>query len=569
MKRLLLALFIIFGFSTGFLSFAGSAGADDRGEIITAEEIQAMKVTKIADVLKRLPGLRATDSSVSIRGSVKVKVFLDGRSINDRLSHYGGVHFDLVTLENIATIEIIRGKGALQYGDDASAGVILITTQKKLGHGGNIKSWLGNGDTRHLQTNGHLQQGDLRSGLTLSYDNTNGFVTNDDHLKKQAGLRSDYSFAEGRLGLTLDFTGEEYGLPGRVEYPSPNYRKEKEMYAVSVPITFRKLISNTFYNNSRQENRDPGRGIDTFMKVREAGQDITNNHKNNLGAWKYGGNLRWGEASSSGFSTQDEYSLSVFGQHNYTLVLMPLTSTIGLRLNTYSEFSTTVNPELKLGWKENDWTVSIFYSRAHNTPSFYQRYNRTPTRDPNPDLDMETSDNFGLDWSLQYLKPLTLSGSFFYNRLTDKISYVLNDSGVGQYENFGRVVRKGAELQLTATPFANVTFSLSYTWLDATNEDTGDTLTSSPKHRAHANLSWSRNNFAIIGELVYTSKQFTRSDNTASVPEILLGNVRCEYNFQHIDLFAEVKNITDHSYINSIGYQGDPRTWITGLNVRF
>ena len=528
-----------------------------------------MKVTKVADVLKRLPGLRASDSSVSIRGSIKVKVFLDGRPINDRLSHYGGVHFDLVTLENIATIEIIRGKGALQYGDDASAGVILITTQKKLGHGGNIKGWLGNGDTHHLQTNAHLQQGDLRSDLTLSYDNTDGFVTNDDHLKKQAGLRSDYSFAEGRLGLTLDFAEEEYGLPGRIEYPSPSYRKEKEMYAISVPITFRKLTSNTFYNNSRQENRDPSRGIDTFMKVREAGQDITNNHKNNLGAWKYGGNLRWGEAASSGFSTQDEYSLSVFGQHSYTLALIPLTSTIGLRLNTYSEFSTTVNPELKLGWKKNDWAVSISYSRAQNTPSLYQRYDRTPTRNPNPDLEMETSDNFSLDWSLQYWKPLTLSGSFFYNQLTDKISYVLNDSGVGQYENFGRVVRKGAELQLAVTPFANVTFSLSYTWLDATNEDTGDTLTSSPKHRAHANLSWSRDNFTIIGELVYTSTQYTRSDNTASVPEILLGNLRCEYNFQQIDLFAEVKNITDHSYINCIGYQGDPRICIAGLNLRF
>jgi iron complex outermembrane receptor protein len=131
LKRLLLAIFIIFGFSAP--GFAEPTVADDKGEIITAEEIQSMKVTKIADVLKRLPGLRATDSSVSIRGSVKVKVFLDGRPINDRLSHHGGVHFDLVTLEDIATIEIIRGKGALQYGDDASAGVILITTQKKAG----------------------------------------------------------------------------------------------------------------------------------------------------------------------------------------------------------------------------------------------------------------------------------------------------------------------------------------------------------------------------------------------------------------------------------------------------
>ena len=409
------------------------------------ESIQYMNESgllgKTTKITYNTMGYRTEKKSFGEKGALKSttkyhynKVFLDGRPINDRLSHYGGVHFDLVTLENIATIEIIRGKGALQYGDDASAGVILITTPKMIGHGGNLKGWLGNGNTHHIQTNAHLQRGNLHSGLTLSYDNTDGFVTNDDHLKKQAGLRSDYSLAEGRLGLTLDFAQERYGLPGRVEFPSPNYHKEKEMYAVSVPIKFKELTSNTFYNNSRQENRDPHREIDTFMKVREAGQDITNNHKNNLGTWKYGGNLRWGEATSSGFSTQDEYSLSVFGQHSYTLTRIPLTSTIGLRLNTYSEFSTTVNPELKLGWKENDWAVSISYSRAHNAPSFYQRYDRTPTKNPNPDLEMEISDNFSFDWSLQYLKPLTLSGSLFYNPLTDKISYVLNDSGVGQYE---------------------------------------------------------------------------------------------------------------------------------------
>lgn len=66
LKRLLLALLIIFGFDTGALGFAGSTGADEKGEIITTEEIQAMKVTKIADVLKRLPG-RVEYPSPSLR----------------------------------------------------------------------------------------------------------------------------------------------------------------------------------------------------------------------------------------------------------------------------------------------------------------------------------------------------------------------------------------------------------------------------------------------------------------------------------------------------------------------
>ncbi|MCF6291474.1 MAG: TonB-dependent receptor [Desulfobacterales bacterium] len=567
MKKFLPALLIVF--ALGAPGFAGSARADDRGEIITAEQIRAMKVTRIADLLNRLPGINATDGSVSIRGSVKVKVFLDGRPINDRVSSHGGVHFDLVSLENVAAIEIIRGKGALQYGDDASAGVILITTRKEMGHGGNIKGWLGSGATRRLRTNIHLQQGGWAAGMTLGYTSTAGFVTNDDLKKRQAGLRGEYGFAKGRLGLTLDFTEEEYGLPGRVEFPSPSYRRKKKMYAISVPASFRGLTANTFYNDSRRENRDPDRGIDTFMKVREAGQDISGSRENRLGAWRYGGNFRWGEARSSGFGTEEESSLSLFGQYRYTLSRIPLTSTIGLRLNSYSGFAATVNPELKLGRQEEDWALAISYSRANNAPTFYQRYDQTPTKDPNPGLGMETSDNFDLDWSLSCWPPLNLSGSFFYNLLTDKISFVLNNAGKGQYENFGRVVRRGAELQLTATPLVDVNFSLSYTWLDATNEDTGNTLSASPRHRATAEASWQHDNLAIIGQLVYTSQQYTRSDNSTAVPEVLLANIRGEYSFQQIDLFAEVKNIADRSHVNGTGYQGDPRTWLTGLNYRF
>ncbi len=567
MMRFIPALLIVVTLKA--LALTGPALADDRGEIIVADQIRAMKVSGIADLLNRLPGIKATDSMVSIRGSVKVKVFLDGRPINDRLSAHGGVHFDLVALENIAAIEIIRGKGALQYGDDASAGVILITTRKDEEQGGNIRGWLGSGLTRHLRTSVHRQQGGWNTGMTLGYDSTAGFVTNDDRQKRQAGWRGEYGFADGRLGLTLDFAEEEYGLPGRVEFPSPDYRRKKKIYIISVPASFGRLTANTFYNDSRQENRDPGRNLDTFMKVREAGQDFSTSRNNRLGPYRYGAGYRWGQARSSGFSTREEHSLSLFGQQGHTFSPIPLTATIGLRLNSYSEFSTTVNPELKLGRQADDWALAISYSRANNAPTFYQRYDRTATKNPNPNLGMETSDNFNLDWSLSCWPPLTLSGSLFYNQLTDKISFVLNNAGIGQYENFGRVVRRGAELQLTTRLPAGVNLSLSYTWLEATNQETGNTLSASPKHRANGEASWQDDRLTIIGRLTYTSRQYTRSDNSSVAPEIMLADIRGEYRLPQIDLFAEVKNIANRSYINGTGYQGDPRTWMAGLNYRF
>ncbi|HDM77613.1 MAG TPA: hypothetical protein ENG51_14250 [Deltaproteobacteria bacterium] len=69
-----------------------------------------MNVRKISDVLNQVPGVKAGDTFVSIRGSYKVKVLLDGRPINDPTSSHGSVKFDLVSPENVEKIEIYRGK---------------------------------------------------------------------------------------------------------------------------------------------------------------------------------------------------------------------------------------------------------------------------------------------------------------------------------------------------------------------------------------------------------------------------------------------------------------------------
>lgn len=117
--------------------------------VITGKEIKKMNARKISDVLNQVPGINAGETSVSIRGSYRVKVLLDGRPINDPTSSHGFVKFDLVSLENVERIEIYRGKGALKFGDDASGGVIVITTKKSKALHGNIKSYWGNHDTSH------------------------------------------------------------------------------------------------------------------------------------------------------------------------------------------------------------------------------------------------------------------------------------------------------------------------------------------------------------------------------------------------------------------------------------
>lgn len=71
---------------------------------LTAQEIEKLQAHTMADILNTVPGLSAGSSSVSIHGNYKVKVFLDGRPLNDPTSSHGGIRWDLVSPEEITNI---------------------------------------------------------------------------------------------------------------------------------------------------------------------------------------------------------------------------------------------------------------------------------------------------------------------------------------------------------------------------------------------------------------------------------------------------------------------------------
>lgn len=243
-----------------------------------------MNVRKISDVLNQVPGINAGETSVSIRGSYKVKVLLDGRPINDPTSSHGFVKFDIVSLENVEKIVIYRGEGVLKYGDDASGGVILITTKKSRAFHGNIKSYWGNDDTSHYSANCRTGKGAFGLGASLGYEHTGGYQVNGDKKKKRAAVKFEYMPGNAPvLAFSADYLKDERGLSGRPEYPTPHSRKQSEMYSYALSIKAKPLTSETFFNDARTRNRDTERNIDNSITVKKFGEDISTS----IGAGKW------------------------------------------------------------------------------------------------------------------------------------------------------------------------------------------------------------------------------------------------------------------------------------------
>jgi iron complex outermembrane receptor protein len=111
-------------------------------KVVTREEMRLWGYQSVAEVLEHTVGFYLTDDHVlpnaSVRGmtgglgaeSGVIKVMIDGRSVAYRTTSGNWLGVELVPLESVAQIEILRGPASALYGADAFLGVVNIITLK-------------------------------------------------------------------------------------------------------------------------------------------------------------------------------------------------------------------------------------------------------------------------------------------------------------------------------------------------------------------------------------------------------------------------------------------------------
>lgn len=124
-------------------------------KVITREEIEKRHYQDLTDAIKRIPGVTFQNpgyrggeygyspynNSLSINGDSRVIVLVDGRRVDNSTStRFGSSNANgtktmvdlnqVVNINNVEKIEVIKGPGASVYGADATGGVINIITRK-------------------------------------------------------------------------------------------------------------------------------------------------------------------------------------------------------------------------------------------------------------------------------------------------------------------------------------------------------------------------------------------------------------------------------------------------------
>jgi hemoglobin/transferrin/lactoferrin receptor protein len=106
--------------------------------VLTREKLEQKNLNTIGDVFRDLPGTSTANEGAfqvrpRIRGldSNRVLVLVDGERLNNARTStsQSGIETGLVELDQIETVEVVRGSGSVLYGTDALAGTVNIITR--------------------------------------------------------------------------------------------------------------------------------------------------------------------------------------------------------------------------------------------------------------------------------------------------------------------------------------------------------------------------------------------------------------------------------------------------------
>ena len=118
--------------------------------VLGREEIEASGASTLVELLGRLPGVVGVgDARLYIRGAEArmTAVYVDGVRVDrqDALTPGGGAPWDVLPLDDVERIEVLRGTASSLYGSDGMGGVVRIITTPTTGEGNSARASLGVG----------------------------------------------------------------------------------------------------------------------------------------------------------------------------------------------------------------------------------------------------------------------------------------------------------------------------------------------------------------------------------------------------------------------------------------
>ena len=599
--------------------------------VILPEQIEQGKGRTLSELLNAIPGVSingannnlGTNQTVNIRGASagNVLILIDGIPVNDPSVITNYYDLNLLPIDQVERIEIVKGGQSTLYGSDAVAGVINVITKKPAekalafnasASGGSyttFKNTVGISGT-NKSINYNLQYTDVYSqGFSAAYDSTGNKNFDKDGFRQHVlygslqwqltqrlqakfnGRLSNYNTGVDASAFTddKDFTSTSKNWQGGAGL---SYKLNKGQ--INLNYLYNKVVRTytddssdrsspfAYYSDSKYE------GITHFAELYG---NFNTAHVELLAGIDFRSNK----------TNQDYFSLGAFGPFTTSLKdtlakmwqLSPYASVIlkndeglsiegGIRLNHHSEYGNnityTFNPCYLIQRK-----LKIFgnlYS-AFKAPALYQLF------DPfygNKDLKPEKSTT--VEGGLEYFftDNFRTRVVYFYRDAKDAIQFLLVDPGffTYQYRNVNRQKSHGIEWEASYKK-GRWQWDANYTHISGKTispfDETGSEL---PRDTTYNNLYHIPKDVVNISAGVFIKKLFIKLQLKtvskrlepvyASQPKTLEGyytlDLYGDYSFsKKCRVFLDLKNITNQKYFDILGYNSRRFNFMTGVSV--
>jgi len=586
--------------------------------VITAAQIQQNAGRTIAQLLNEQAGLSlpgalsnlGTVPSIYMRGAAsgRTLILLDGAPVGDPSMISNEFDLNLVPLNQVERIEILKGAQSTLYGSDAIGGVINIITKSK----GSpfVSGALSYGSYGTKQGNLQFNSNIKKLNYTIGFENQNadGFssakdITNKGNFDKD-GYQNNSFFVKAKYQIdslwNLQVSSRKTAYNAAIDYGGFKDDKDnafKNATTMSGLVLKYKKAKTNFqfqYQYTTQDRTYLNDSSDRTYLIYEDNQYAGTTHfadaflstpiNKNI-QWIIGTDFRYGSYNQSyeaileaygpySFTTNDTFQ---FQNAFYTSVLINDNAKkwlleLGARYNNHNRFGNnqtfTFNPSYALN---NQVRMIGSLSTGFKAPSLYQLGN-------NDQLKAETSINTEL--GISFRKGQVFARAVYYNR---NIKNGIDFNNINyKYFNFIQQKVNGIEVEIQHPLSDQHNFSLNYTLMNGketnqnriTNTDTVtyDYLLKRPKHSLNAQWNYTINkkwNASLLGRFISERKDvggYGAPDVTLSYYTLLNAAIQYKWS-RRLVVFANGQNLLNDNFSEVNGYNAIGRMVQFGIRL--
>ncbi|MDB5861513.1 MAG: TonB-dependent receptor [Ramlibacter sp.] len=560
--------------------------------VITADEIRASGAGNVNEAIMRMLGVPGRvdfygggEYSLDLRGFGATAdnnqvVVVDGVRVSE--ADLGGTRLAGIPIESVERIEVLRGSGAVLYGEGATGGVIVITTKAGTGrqqpNGGSVYGALGSFQLREARASAHAGSGGFGIDANAQTRKTDGhrdnFASDSDAFSATAQWAGDWL----RLGVRLAQDDLDTRLPGALsaaQYASDPHQashpddsaslrgrrgavfasaelgawqlafdaahREKELRSLNSGFAYDyDIAANTYALRARHEG--------TLYGVKNAlvlGADFDDWQRDVLGAFGSEASQR-----SRGFYAKDDVTLA--GGTRVSL---------GARTARISKD----NSSSGTGFQDtrNAWELGA----SHPFTSAFTAYARVGTS-----FRLANVDEFNFTSPGVILQPQTsrdaeigaryawaggkLDARLYHSRLENEVGFDPNAAGAfgfpGANVNFDPTRRQGLELDATHALTRALALRLNVALREATFRSgpyAGNDVPLVPRRTAALRADWTPlAGHRLSGGVNWVSSQHPDFANACTMPSYVTTDARYAWTLRAVELALGVTNLFDRKY---------------------